>query len=74
MLPYVIDALNRRIGKKVGVGGATPVLEQAWLYKDGLHPIAELDGNGDVQSVFVYGVWPHGSNSGGDAQLCQKVR
>ena len=59
VVEYVIDALNRRIGKKVGVGGATPVLEQAWLYKDGLHPIAELDGNGDVQSVFVYGVWPH---------------
>ena len=59
VVEYVIDAYNRRIGKKVGVGGATPVLEQAWLYKDGLHPIAELDGNGDVQAVFVYGVWQH---------------
>ena len=41
--------MNRRIGKKVS--GA---LDTAWLYKDGLNPIAELDGAGAVVSRFVY--------------------
>ncbi len=44
-----MDGLNRRIGKKVS--GA---LDTAWLYKDGLNPIAELDGAGAVVSRFVY--------------------
>lgn len=30
-------------------------LEQGWLYQDGLNPIAELDGMGQVVSRFVYG-------------------
>ena len=29
-------------------------LERAWLYKDGLNPVAELDGSGNVVSRFVY--------------------
>lgn len=48
-IEYVIDANDRRIGRKVD-----GTLEKAWLYKDGLNPIAELDGAGNVVSRFVY--------------------
>jgi RHS repeat-associated protein len=48
-IDYVIDAANRRIGKKVD-----GVLVQAFLYQDQLKPIAELDGSGAVLSRFVY--------------------
>jgi len=50
VIEYVIDGDNRRIGKKVN-----GVLEQGFLYKDKLNPIAELDEAGNVVSVFVYG-------------------
>ena len=50
LIDYVIDGLNRRIGKK-----RNGVLEQGFLYKDQLNPIAELDGSGTVVSRFVYG-------------------
>ena len=53
LIEYIIDGRNRRIGKKFGVPGAT-VLQKAWLYKDGLNPIAELDGAGNVTARFVY--------------------
>jgi len=46
---YIVDALNRRIGKKVN--GA---LVQGFLYQDGLKPIAELDGANQVVSRFIY--------------------
>lgn len=46
---YVVDGQNRRIGKTVN--GA---LVQGWLYADGLRPIAELDGAGNIVSRFVY--------------------
>lgn len=49
-IEYVIDGANRRVGKKVN-----GVLVQGWLYQDGLKPVAELDGNGNVVSRFVYG-------------------
>ena len=49
-IEYVIDARNRRIGKKVN-----GVLTQAFLYQGSLNPVAELDGNGNVVSQFVYG-------------------
>ncbi len=47
---YVIDARNRRVGKKVG-----GVLTQGFLYGDQLNPVAELDGAGNVVARFVYG-------------------
>jgi hypothetical protein len=47
---YVIDLQNRRIGKKVN-----GVLTQGFLYQDGLNPVAELDGSGNVVARFVYG-------------------
>ena len=49
VIDYLIDGRNRRIGKKVD-----GILQQAWLYKDGLNPIAELDGVGNVTARFVY--------------------
>jgi RHS repeat-associated protein len=49
-IDYVIDAANRRVGKKVN-----GVLVQGYLYKDGLSPVAELDGAGNVTTLFVYG-------------------
>ena len=49
-IEYVIDGQNRRIGKKVD-----GVLTQGFLYKDQLNPIAELDGNNNVVTRFIYG-------------------
>ena len=46
---YVIDGIGRRIGKRVN--GA---LVLGFLYQDGLRPIAEVDGAGNVVSRFVY--------------------
>jgi YD repeat-containing protein len=50
LIEYVIDGQNRRIGKKVD-----GVLTKAWLYKDQLKPIAEMDGAGNLTARFVYG-------------------
>ena len=50
LVEYIIDAKNRRVGKKVN-----GVMTQGFLYKDPLNPIAELDGTGAVISRFVYG-------------------
>ena len=51
-IEYVIDASNRRVGRKVD-----GTLEKAWLYKDGLNPIAEFDWDASIQS----GCWSPGS-------------
>jgi RHS repeat-associated protein len=48
-ISYQVDGLNRRIGKRVN-----GTLVQGWLYQDDLRPIAELDGQGQVVSQFVY--------------------
>jgi RHS repeat-associated protein len=48
-ITYVIDGRNRRIGKKIN-----GTLVQGFLYQDQLKPIAELDGNGNVVSRFVF--------------------
>ncbi len=48
-IEYIVDAQSRRIGKKVN-----GTLERAWLYKDGLNPIAELGASGNVTARFVY--------------------
>jgi len=53
-IDYVIDARNRRVGKKVN--GA---LVQGFLYGDQLNPVAELDGSGAVVARFVYGTKPN---------------
>jgi len=47
---YIIDGLDRRIGKKVNGS-----LQQGFLYGDQLNPVAELDGSNNMVSQFVYG-------------------
>ena len=48
-IEYLIDAQNRRIGRKVNGS-----LTRAWLYQGQLTPVAELDSAGNVVSRFVY--------------------
>ncbi|MDD5035455.1 MAG: PKD domain-containing protein [Methylococcaceae bacterium] len=48
-IDYLIDAADRRVGKKLN-----GVLTQAFLYQSDLKPIAELDGRNNVVSRFVY--------------------
>jgi RHS repeat-associated protein len=47
---YVIDGLNRRVGRKVGGS-----LVQGLLYKDQLNSVAELDGTGALIAQYIYG-------------------
>jgi YD repeat-containing protein len=49
VIDYRIDGQHRRIGKQVN---GTPV--QGFLYQDRLRPIAELDGENQIVSAFVY--------------------
>jgi RHS repeat-associated protein len=49
VIVYVVDGQNRRVGKKKN--GA---IVKQWLYRDQLHPVAELDGSGTLISRFVY--------------------
>nr|WP_246119382.1 DUF1566 domain-containing protein [Aliikangiella coralliicola] len=49
-IDYIVDGRNRRIGKKVN-----GTLLQSFLYSDKLNPIAELNGNNQIVSRFVYG-------------------
>ena len=53
-ITYTYDGLGRRVGKSVN-----GTLVQGFLYADGLHPIAELDGQGNVVETFVYGTRPN---------------
>ncbi|MBI4701017.1 MAG: hypothetical protein HY744_07640 [Deltaproteobacteria bacterium] len=54
-IQYLVDGLNRRVGKKVG-----GVLKKGWLYGGGIGPTAELKANGyEVESRFVYGTKAH---------------
>jgi RHS repeat-associated protein len=55
LVEYLVDGLNRRIGRKVN-----GVVVKRCLYLDRLRPIAELDGAGNVVITFVYA---SGSNS-----------
>ncbi|HEU4582448.1 MAG TPA: RHS repeat-associated core domain-containing protein, partial [Polyangiaceae bacterium] len=50
LVEYVVDGLGRRVGKKID-----GVFVQKWLYRDGQHPIAELNAAGSVVQRFVYG-------------------
>jgi RHS repeat-associated protein len=50
-IEYVVDALNRRVGKKVN-----GVLTEGYLYDGKLRPVAWLDGAGAVKATFVYGL------------------
>ncbi|MBN1482472.1 hypothetical protein EH223_10545 [candidate division KSB1 bacterium] len=48
-IQYLIDGLNRRIGKRIN-----GIDVQRFLYQDRLKPIAELDGANNVVSRFIY--------------------
>lgn len=50
VITYTIDGRGRRVGKSVN-----GVRVKGWLYADQLRPIAELDGDGNLVSRFVYG-------------------
>lgn len=50
-IEYVIDGLNRRVGKRVN-----GVLVEGFLYDGQLRPVAWLDGAGQVYARFVYGL------------------
>ncbi|HET7544426.1 MAG TPA: RHS repeat-associated core domain-containing protein [Polyangiaceae bacterium] len=54
VISYIVDGQNRRIAKKVG----SSTVKQ-WLYRDSLKPVAELDGAGNLVSIFVYGSNPN---------------
>jgi RHS repeat-associated protein len=49
VVEYIVDGLNRRVGKKID-----GVSVKGFLYKDQLNPVAELDGQGNIVSRFVY--------------------
>jgi RHS repeat-associated protein len=51
VIEYVVDGLNRRVGKKVN--GA---VVEGFLYDGQLRPIAWLDATGAVKATFVYGL------------------
>lgn len=53
-IDYVIDGDDRRVGKRVN-----GVLVKGWLYEDRTGIAAELDGNNNVVSRFVYGASGH---------------
>ncbi|MEN0059685.1 MAG: RHS repeat-associated core domain-containing protein [Bdellovibrio sp.] len=50
VVQYEVDALNRRIGKKVN-----GVLQKRWIYMDQYRIAAELTASGAVSKRFVYG-------------------
>lgn len=53
-IEYILDAYNRRVGKKVN--GA---LTQGFIYQTQTEISAELDGNNQVVSIFAYGPKRH---------------
>ena len=53
-ITYEIDALQRRIGKRVN-----GVRQYGLLYQSQLAPIAQLDANNAVVATFVYGARPN---------------
>ncbi|WP_448550555.1 hypothetical protein, partial [Thalassotalea fusca] len=49
VVDYIIDAQDRRVGKKVN-----GTLVQGFLYGGQLQPVAELDSNNAIISQFIY--------------------
>lgn len=54
VIEYIVDGLNRRIGKKVD-----GVLVKGWLWESQLRIAAELDGSGAVVTRFVNALKPN---------------
>ena len=53
-ITYTYDGLGRRVGKSIN-----GTLVQGFLYANGINPIAQLDGQGNVVAAFVYGTRPN---------------
>ncbi len=49
IIEYLVDGQNRRIGKKLNGN-----LVQGFLYQDQLNPVAELNPDNSIKSLFVY--------------------
>jgi YD repeat-containing protein len=56
-IDYVIDGMNRRIGKAATSGAG--LVQQGLLYDEQRRVVAELDGSNNVVSTFVYGLKPN---------------
>jgi RHS repeat-associated protein len=50
LVEYLIDGLGRRVGK---IFNGTLISQ--WIYRDGLKPVAELNGSGALIAHYVYG-------------------
>jgi len=48
-IEYIVDGLGRRIGKRVN-----GQIVQKFIYEGQLTPVAELDGNNNIVSLFIY--------------------
>jgi RHS repeat-associated protein len=48
-IDYLVDGRNRRVGRKLN-----GLLDKTWIYQDGLNPVAELDGEGNLLVRYVY--------------------
>ncbi len=53
-IEYVVDGENRRVARM-----EDGTVTDRWLYKDGLNPVARLDGNNILTDVYVYGNKDH---------------
>jgi RHS repeat-associated protein len=49
-IDYLVDGQNHRVGKKVN-----GTLVEGYLYRDALHPVAKVDGAGNVTARYVFG-------------------
>jgi YD repeat-containing protein len=56
-IDYIIDGMNRRIGKAITAGSG--LIQEGLLYDEKRRVVAELDGSNNVLSTFVYGLKPN---------------
>ncbi len=53
---YDVDAVGRRVARHVD---GAPNASRYWLYEDALNPVAQLDAQHRLESVFLYGPRAH---------------
>jgi RHS repeat-associated protein len=54
VISYQVDGMGRTVARSVNGS-----LQNVWLYRDALNPVAEYDGQGNLVSRFVYGTKGH---------------
>ena len=54
VVSYLSDGNNRRVVRKID-----GIVDKAFLYDDGFYPVAELDADGNIASLFLYGTRAH---------------